>query len=700
LTYGLAMGLYELLETPTPGAANSAGIGPFLGVVARPDVSVKGGCYVDAVDVILTCETAGAVIRYTTDGTVPSLVNGTDYSSPIHIESLTTLLATGFRTDYEPSDTRIETYVFIDPSVASFNSNLPIIVLDTLGEDLPNLNDDPDLDPYIDCRIVIIDTDAQSGRAEITGPEHFEGWGEIRRRGESTYGQGHYALEIQDEHRQDNETPLLGMPAESDWIVSFDVIDYSLLKNEIAFKWFRDMGHYAPRQRYAEVYLNTDGGDIAPNDYKGLFVLREKIKRDNNRVDVAKLDPTDNQKPEISGGYIIKSDKLDPGDTLLDGLETAPYGIHTAGAGKPILAEPSPSDVTDQQIDWIESHINEFHAVLWQNTGSAYYPGAGPKYSDYVDVESWIDHGFVEQIGLDNDAFWGSYFAHKDRNGKIHSGPPWDFDRSFHNNAGDYDKPYDVWKLNGEIFGKWHQRLQAHLEYKMALADRWFGHRESTLNTERTLAYIDERADLMSEATSRPQTKFYPNPFPTEVDLFKTWIANRLDWLDGEIANRFAERPPIFNPPAGPVDPGESLEISKPSGVLGTIYYTLDGSDPRLEGGAINPIAMTYDASDGPITESIVQMSSSIWKYLYDGSNQGTVWREYGFDDTSWVAGPGQLGFGEGDESTNIGPRVTGNRTAYFRHKFTVSNVSEIMDLKIELVHDDGAVVYLNGQEV
>lgn len=707
ISYGYYYDEMRYFSVPTPGKDNIKS--PFEEVVEKPDVNIKGGCYETAFDVTLSCGTPDAFIRYTTDGTVPSLTNGMEYTSPIHINSLTTIVVKAFKPGLQRSDARIETYVFVDPAVSPSNTNLPIVVVDTLGQDIPDMSDEPPPpDPYTDCRVVIIDVDDVTARAEITGPEHFEGWGMIRRRGESTYGQGHYALEIQDEYREDKEVSLLDMPTESDWILSYDVIDYTMMKNEIAFKWFRDMGHYAPRQRYVELYLNTDGGVISSSDYKGLFMLREKIKRNDDRVDIARLDASHNNPPKVSGGYIVKCDKLNDGDTLLTSyLETAYYGINYGGAGKPILAEPDTLEVTQPQIDWITDYINEFHSVLWQNTGSSYYPdpliNPDPKYTDYVDVISWIDHGIVEQIGYDSDAFWGSYYTHKDRNGKVHSGPTWDFDRSFHNNAGTYypdpSRDYDNWKTAGEIFGKWHQKLQEDLEYKMTLADRWFEHREEVLNTDKTMAYIDQTVALISEARSRPK-KYYPYPFATEVNYFKDWITNRLNWLDGEIASRFAEKPPIFSRSSGYVNQGDSLDISKPVGALGDIYYTLNGEDPRLEGGAINPNAQIFSGSGGTIIESLVTMSYSAWKYLYEGSDQGTAWRTYGFNDGSWGSGPGQLGFGDGDEATDIGPKVNGRRSAYFRHKFTVSNVSEITDMTIDLLYDDGAVVYINDQEV
>ncbi len=708
ISYGHYYGRTRFFSPPTPGADNIAGA--FTGFVHRPDVNIKGGGYVNPLEVTVTCDTPGASIRYTTDGTAPCLLVGRDYTGPITIDDSTTLIAKAFKPGLHPSDARIETYIFVEPDLAAFNSNLPIVIVDTVGQEIPY---DKINRPFIDCRVIMMDTDDQSGRASMVGLDHLKekGIGQIRYRGQSTYGQGHYALEFRDEYGRDQDVSPLGMPEESDWILSYDIIDYTLLKNEMAFQWFREMGHYAPRQRYAEVYLNTGGGKIKSRNFIGIMALREQIDRDKNRVAIARLDELHNLEPHVSGGYIIKHDKYNEGDTLLadgpggivdpDYLESSPYGIQVTGAGKPILQYPPAGRVTVPQIEWITGYMNQASAVLWQNTSSSYYPGPERHYTDYLDPASWIDHFIVEQAGLDSDAFWGSYRMHKDRGGKLFSGPPWDFDRGFHNNGGTYNQPYDTWRTNGGLVGRWHQKLQECPEYKMLLADRWYQHRKTTINTNQTLAHIDAQVELMSEAMARTTKPFpYGYTWQQEVDLLKTWIVNRLSWLDGEIASRFAARPPIFNPVGGEVNPRDVLYISKPFGASGTIYYTLDGTDPRLTGGGVNPGAQIYTDTNDTTSERMVEMSSSVWHYLYDGSDQGTAWRGYGFDDSSWGSGSGRLGFGQDGIVTDIGPRVAGRRSAYFRHQFNVSNVSAITALEMTVVHDDGAVVYLNGQEI
>ena len=94
--------------------------------------------------------------------------------------------------------------------------------------------------------------------------------------------------------------------------------------------------------------------------------------------------------------------------------------------------------------------------------------------------------------------------------------------------------------------------------------------------------------------------------------------------------------------------------------------------------------------------------AGSVWRYLDNGSDQGTAWRQRFFPDTTWTNGPAQLGFGDGDEARMINGGPPGARfiTTYFRRQFTVANPSQFTGLWCQLLRDDGAVVYVNGVEV
>jgi len=91
------------------------------------------------------------------------------------------------------------------------------------------------------------------------------------------------------------------------------------------------------------------------------------------------------------------------------------------------------------------------------------------------------------------------------------------------------------------------------------------------------------------------------------------------------------------------------------------------------------------------------------WRYLDDGSNQGTNWLQPDFDDVQWSTGAAELGYGDDDEATVVG--YGGNRnnkhiTTYFRHSFTVLDTNAYVGLTMKAIRDDGLVVYMNGREV
>jgi hypothetical protein len=103
-----------------------------------------------------------------------------------------------------------------------------------------------------------------------------------------------------------------------------------------------------------------------------------------------------------------------------------------------------------------------------------------------------------------------------------------------------------------------------------------------------------------------------------------------------------------------------------------------------------------------PALDTLVPVGAT-WKYLDDGSDQGMAWSSPSFDDSSWAWGPAELGYGDGDETTVVdyGPDPEDKHiTTYFRHAFTVDDASAYAGLRLRLLRDDGAVVYLNGAEV
>jgi hypothetical protein len=137
---------------------------------------------------------------------------------------------------------------------------------------------------------------------------------------------------------------------------------------------------------------------------------------------------------------------------------------------------------------------------------------------------------------------------------------------------------------------------------------------------------------------------------------------------------------PFFNPPATGQQSGKELHMNPTAVILSCLLAALS--------------AMGAD---------VLVPTGAVWKYLDNGSDQGTAWRAAGFNDLSWASGPAQLGYGDGDESTvvSFGPDAANKYvTTYFRRSFNVADAAAYQSAVLRVLRDDGAVVYLNGTEV
>lgn len=203
-----------------------------------------------------------------------------------------------------PSEIVSQTYTLVDPRLAPFNSNLPLIIINAFGHTVQKESKTP-------ISIKFVDT-AAGGRSQLSGPCEFDGRGFLNIRGNTSlrYPKRSFHLKLHGEDDQPLKVSLLGMPKESDWVLYAPYPDKTLLRDVLAYELSNQMGDYAPRIRFVEVFLSYNS-KVTADDYLGVYVLEEKIKRGKERVDITKLDPDDTKEPAISGGYIFKKDHLD-----------------------------------------------------------------------------------------------------------------------------------------------------------------------------------------------------------------------------------------------------------------------------------------------------------------------------------------------------------------------------------------------------
>jgi hypothetical protein len=508
-----------------------------------------------------------------------------------------------------PSAIIAENYFFLDSTVAKFTSEVPIIVFSTSGNSIQQ--NVPPGQPRTFAAMAALDTYRGKSSTQVT-PDFF-GQCELEIRGQTSSGfpKLPYNVELQNPNRDDLNHDLLGLPSGSDWALINPYSDKPFLQNFLAMELFEKMGHYAVRRRFVEVFMNTGGGKITyPRDYIGLYLLQEKIKIDNNRVEIAKLTPNDDSLPNISGGYIFKKDKDSTGD-----LNFSTQGGAGFSGQNLKIHDPKPREITQLQLGWLRNYLNQMERALY---ASNWKTATGTNhYSAYLDVDSFVDYHWIVEYAKQIDGYRLSNYMHKDRNGKVKMEPIWDWNLSFGN--ADYLDGYITsgwyYKLIGENDHIWLRRLisgttsadgtSGDPDFNQRIADRWSELRTNVLAASNVLARIDEMAALLNNAANRdfqkwprlgvyvwPNPSFYATPttYAGIISAMKTWVQGRYNWIDSQFMLA-----PQFQTPPGRVPRNFAVQLQG----TGTIYYTIDGSDPRLPGGALSPKAVLYS---GPFT--------------------------------------------------------------------------------------------------
>ena len=645
------------LATPTPGLKNSgdqAANGPaedvvVLKVATPANLPTSGGLFATTFAVTFQSPVAaGAVIRYTLDNTAPSSgspqwTSGQSFT----IAGTTTLRARVFAPAALPGAVSSRTWIQLDSSLANyhgsgsvFSSHLPVLVLDSFGFPVDAYTDPGQARPYRLSYAILLDRDPalaapNTNRALLTGKVDFQGRCGTHVRGESSSGfpQKSYAWELWDNDNNDKKSALLGMPSESDWVLYGPYTDKTMIRDYLAYSTLRaargDAG--GMRTRFVEVFFNQHGGSVTADDYLGVYVLVEKIKRGKDRVDIQNLPTLATDAATITGGYIFKHDKPGIGNST---WSTATYGIGFQG--------DDPEALNSTQLNYINSYLNTFESVL----ASQNFANTSTGYPAYIEPDTFIDNQWWVEICKQIDGYRLSAYFAKDRAGKIRALPIWDYNLSLGN--ADYLDGYNPpnWyyaELGGSDYF-WYPQLHADPNYEQRHWDRYWELRRSTWGTPgvpgvtgNVLTTIDGLVSELTNGNTTPVTNsmaalpplqenaamrqyrkwpilgnyvwpnapgygsrvyFNSNGNATtgEVDWMKNWLTQRLAWIDDQnTTGTLIYRPPNFSNYGGHVAVGTMVTISAYAGTApggysyaaGTLYFTTDGSDPRASGGGI-----------------------------------------------------------------------------------------------------------------
>jgi spore coat protein CotH len=412
------------------------------------------------------------------------------------------------------------------------DSNLPIVIITT---DLDQNNQPLEIldDPKILASMKIIKRPDGSRNylsdQNTTAYLNYNGRIGIEIRGSSSQAlpkKGYGLTTLKADNVSNNNVSILGMPSENDWILNGLAFDPSLIRDYLSYNLSRQIGEYATRTAYCELVIN--------GEYKGLYILQEKVKSSTNRVNVLKIATTDITTPNITGGYITKADKTTGGDPVAWTMSSY------AGWTDFIHELPKPAAVTTQQNTYI---YNQF--LNLETTSHANNVDLITGYPSVIDVPTFVDFMLINELASNADGYQYSTYFHKDRAGKLRAGPIWDFNLTFGNDLflWGFDRShYDVWQFaNGGNDGpKFWKDLFNNPTYKCYLSKRWneLTQPGQPLNYDSLVQYIDQIVASIGEATLREHQKWATVPDQVaEIDNLKLFILNRISWMTSNLGS-------------------------------------------------------------------------------------------------------------------------------------------------------------------
>ncbi len=680
-SYGLkvhAEGLEKFFAPPTPGALNRDGqSSPRDGIAFNPPARVFTG----TLPVTVSTSLSGGTLRYSTDGTRPEF-DSPAVTGPISLATATPLRAAMVYPGDRHGSTGTAGYLLAGADVASFTSPLPIVAMSNFGAGaVPGVSsrgtayDGSGVVQVSKQPQALLILDEEAGDTQLaSSPTVNHSRAGLRLRGSSsfTFAVKSYALETWGEFDdQTRAVGLLGLSPENDWVLygpDASQFDITMIHNSFTFELARQSGFNAPRYKFVELFLDSNGdGQLTMADHKGLSILLEKPKRDDARVDFSMMNAAGTQ-----GGWMINVDRMDalPPGSAAGSL--TPRHFHTAGANQTLqnaddcahatpnvdmpeyyhsffnFESPNGWDILPAQRAVIQDEMRAFDAALY---GSNYTdPVEG--YWPHIDVPNWAHHLILHSFSRNQDAAVLSAFLYREQPGApIRWASIWDFDRAYKRMG---NATADLSWAHDRIYYK---RLVTDPEFKQAYIDMWQNLRRGAYATTNMLAIVDAQAAEITE-TVAARSGVAAATWTGRLTELKSWLTQR-----GNAFDALYTTPPTFTHGSGPIVPDLMLGMSAPAG---TIYYTTDGSDPRLRGGGVSPSAIPF-TGEVAIAQSKTVIARALSGNAWSGPTQATFyWASAGPEflpggsadwttDANWASNPEPYPNGAGHAAT-IGP--------------------------------------------
>ena len=483
----------------------------------------NGGTFVLSTEVALSA--GGSAIEYCLADPDASTCTMQAYAAPFAVSDSTIVHARIAGT----TDEKARAFIEVEDNLAAFSSPIPLFVAYTQHDAPADTSTHVPmglvvLEPPEGDTIAMLDAPADSGRARMR----------VRGSSSSSFDKKAYDMELWDAAaEQDRSEALLGLPENGDWVLYAPYyFDDALIRNPLAYTLSNQIGRYAPRTKFFELFMGVRGRPVRSSDYLGVYVLTEEVERDVNRVNVVPILPEDVNDPEVTGGYIVKIDRVGDGES---GFTAGTAGGRWNFQQTFVAVQPDEATLERAQSAYLEARLDSLGWALAADDLTD--PFGGLRYDEIMDVDTFIDHHIVNVVMKNPDSFRLSGYMFQDREGLVSAGPVWDFDRAAGSTDSRAFNPH-WWDAQNETpdctavfdFG-WYAGLFEIPEFQ----DRYWTRFETLLTTdysdENIQATIDALAANLDEPAARNAATWGSEPFDDEITKLKEWFRERDAWM-------------------------------------------------------------------------------------------------------------------------------------------------------------------------
>lgn len=382
--------------------------------------------------------------------------------------------------------------------VATFETHLPIVVLDMNGEEPKDIYKmvgdgqkreyrDPNVtDPWIPMTFTLVDN--PNDHNKITDAPSFVNHGKIKLRGASSrsFQKKQYGIKLLDDEGKELEAPLLGMDADEDWVLSNSILDASQIRNYIAYNLAGQLMPFTPECRFVEMFIK-DGDSY---NYRGLYLLTEPVKQGKGHVDIQDYNPRD-KRPAV----ILVRDRADDTKTTLSTWasdQQLTYGWFT-------IKYPKDSLLTPEVKQKLETELTEIEKTLYSDNYRQFL-----SYPHLINLPSFIDYFVINEYFMNYDSGDNSTYYYQDPAHQLSMGPLWDYDNCWDN--------YKFAAGGAEYMvmpeRPWFERMVRDPDFDARVVQRYKELRKGIFSDKNVMQFIDKTVAYLGNASKRDRSRW------------------------------------------------------------------------------------------------------------------------------------------------------------------------------------------------